>query len=149
MSSCWFCDVLGWITFGFFLPSAAPNLCRESRVWSCWLTGLFTPCSWPFSTWLSPPPPHSHLHRSQHSLRLCIYFKPLCIMAGRFPRLAQCVWSTRRGWDWILNMARLASELTLHKKPSDLIPRFSRKLLILCLSVAPARKESYMACTSL
>lgn len=46
-------------------------------------------------------------------------------------------------------MARLASELTLHKKPSDLIPRFSRKLLILCLSVAPVRKESYMACISL
>lgn len=56
-------------------------------------------------------------------------------MAGRFPRLAQCVWSTRRGQDWILNTPCLASELTLHKKPSDLIPRFRRKLLILSVWV--------------
>lgn len=43
--------------------------------------------------------PHSHLHRSQHSLRLRIYFKPAASLHNgkQVPRLAQCVSSAQGG----------------------------------------------------
>lgn len=138
--------------FGILCTAHSCKSSWSEPVWPCWLTGLFTLCSWPFPTWLPPHPPYSHLHRSQHSLRLRICFKSAASLhnGGQVPPVGTACFehSTRTG----LNFKHGASCLWVWprtKGPVISFPASVESCWFSRFECCSCKKESYMACISL
>lgn len=76
VSSCWLCLVHSQKTSDFFFFFTTHSYKSSERASLVLLTHRLIHPVLLTLLYLTQSPPHSHLHRSQHSLRLCIYFKP-------------------------------------------------------------------------